>query len=340
MMKIVHPSLLAMLIALGCGGCHRSADTREIEDGGSSDSDSGTDTDTGSGTEDICDEQDIPLTPVPIRLMLLLDRSSSIQGAAWTQAKSAIQGLLDLFDDDAIEFGLDYYPDPTSTSCATWAPVVLDCAPGQQEAIMDELNAVEPVPSTPLYCALDNFNEPGYTPLLTDNAYAHYVVLISDGDDSCTIDCDGGYGSMVTPDLLAGITQQLVEIGTKVIVISFPAPWNAAHLLSIAQNGGTEFTEFLIAEDEASLQAALDSVVNTVYSCVYNVDEPNASANPDWVDFYFDGELVLYVEDCSQGYGWTWHNENHTQVEFCGAACDQLKDGEVDEIVAAFDCYT
>ena len=106
------------------------------------------------------------------------------------------------------------------------------------------------------------------------------------------------------------------------------------------RHGGTEFTDYLIAEDEASLEAALNSIANTVYSCVFDIDEPDASANPDLVNFYFEGEIVYYVDDCSQGDGWTWHNDEHTKVEFCGAACDMLKDGLVDVITATFGCDT
>jgi hypothetical protein len=221
-MKYIIWLAVGILVGLGCSAADKDFDDNPGTDADTdadtdSDSDSDSDTDTTSGS--VCDEQDIPIAHVPIRLMLLQDRSSSMSGPNWTQAKNAIQGLLDTFNDDGIEFGLDYFPDPTSTSCATWAPVVLDTAPGQQEAIMDELNSINPISSTPLYCAIDNFNEPGYAPIFTDNEMEHYLVVVADGEDSCSTDCDGGYGGNVTPALLAGITTQLVDNGTKVIVI-------------------------------------------------------------------------------------------------------------------------
>ena len=335
-----------LLFAIGCSA--RPDHETDDDTGGDSDTDSDSDTDgdsdsdsdSDSDTGSICDEQEIPIEHVPIRLMLLQDRSSSMSGTNWTQAKNAIQSLLDTFDDDGIEFGLDYFPDPASTSCTTSSPVVLDSAPGQQEEIMDALNAISPIYSTPLYCAIDNFNEPDYAPVFTNNELEHYLIVVADGEDSCSMGCDGEPEGYVTPDALAEITQQLVWNGTKVIVIGFLAPWDTAQLQAIAQNGGTEFTDYLIASDEASLEDALNSIATFVYSCVFDVDEPDASANPDKVNFYFDGEVLYYVEDCDAGDGWTWANEEHTQVEFCGEACDLLMNGEVDSITATFGCDT
>jgi hypothetical protein len=334
--------LLVLLTALAVASCWKAQDLGAGGTGTDTDTDidvdSDSDVDTDTGT--ICDEQNIPINYVPIRLMLLQDRSSSMSGTNWIQAKNAIQGLLDTFDGDNIQFGLDYFPDPTSGNCAAASPVVLDCAPGQHDAIMDELDAVNPVVTTPLYCALDNFNDPDYAPVFTGNDLEHYLVLVADGEDSCSTNCEGGIGTTVTPDLLADVTVDLVDAGTNVIVIGFQAPWDAEQLTAIAENGGTEFTEYLIANDGDQLEDALTSIAHIVSSCVFDVDEPNASADPDKVNFYFDGDIIPHVEDCDAGDGWTWHDEDHTQVEFCGDACDDLKDGYVSSITATYGCET
>jgi hypothetical protein len=205
---------------------------------------------------------------------------------------------------------------------------------------MDELDAISPIVSTPLYCAIDNFNDPDYAPVFTGNDLEHYLVVVADGEDSCSTNCDGNIGGDVDPEALAAVTSQLVDSGTYVIVIGFLAPWDAEQLTAIAQNGGTEFTDYLVANDEDSLEDALSSIAHTVSSCVFNLEEPDETADPDLVNFYFDGEIVVHVEDCSSGDGWTWHDEEHTQVEFCGAACDDIKDGHVNVITATYGCAT
>jgi hypothetical protein len=81
-------------------------------------------------------------------------------------------------------------------------------------------------------------------------------------------------------------------------------------------------------------------VAYNYYSCVYYLDHPAAQADPDLVNFYLDGEIVFYVTDCDEGDGWTWYDEDHTQVQFCGDACDQVKNGYVGDIMATFGCDT
>jgi hypothetical protein len=83
---------------------------------------------------------------------------------------------------------------------------------------------------------------------------------------------------------------------------------------------------------------AFDSISSSIVSCIYDVREPSATADPGLVNFYFDGEVVGYDPACTDG--WRWTDDTHLQVEFCGAACEQLEDGEVELIQARFGCAT
>ena len=59
----------------------------------------------------VCDEQDFRVHHELVRVMLLLDQSSSMQGSKWAQATDALTELLqnDAFYD--MHFGLDAFPD-------------------------------------------------------------------------------------------------------------------------------------------------------------------------------------------------------------------------------------
>ena len=98
-------------------------------------------------------------------------------------------------------------------------------------------------------------------------------------------------------------------------------------------------TNFLVADDSASLLDAFDTIAEAVVPCEYDIDDPDASADPDKVNFYFDDEVVPYDEDCAEGIGWTWTDESHTAVEFCNLACDQLL-LDVSMVTAKFGCPT
>jgi hypothetical protein len=50
--------------------------------------------------------------------------------------------------------------------------------------------------------------------------------------------------------------------------------------------------------------------------------------------------VVPYDKDCAKDKGWTWGNDEKTQVIFCKEACDTLKSGVVIEISATYGCNT
>ena len=77
-------------------------------------------------TDDICDEQDFDIHHEIVRLMLLLDQSSSMNGSPWNEATAALTALLENPAFHDMYFGLDAFPDgyPGAWSAcadATWA---------------------------------------------------------------------------------------------------------------------------------------------------------------------------------------------------------------------------
>ena len=329
---------LVAIAALGCGADDRyngngDTDTDTDTDGDSdvdSDSDSDSDTDTDTDTEQVCDEQNIPISN-KTRVLILQDHSSSMAGGNWDIARNAIYSLLSTFADSSLEFGLVTLPDPTISGCYVDAPVVVDCGPDNETTISDALAGMTTVSMTPLYDALHNFVDPDYAPGCTGTTYPQYILLVADGEDSCS--------SMMVSDFVS-LTSLLVEMGIKVIVIGFNAVWDSEQLNAIAANGGTAFTTYLIAENEPELVEALNTIGSAIIDCTWTIEDPVATADPDLVNFYFDDVLIPMDEDCSSGSGWRWANDEHTQVEFCPDSCDQIKNNEVDMITAKFGCDT
>ena len=337
------------VVMLSCGvegdgydgtGTDTDADTDADTDGdtdidsdtdGDSDTDADTDTDTDSDTGDVCDEQDIVISKDPARVLILQDHSSSMAGGNWDIARNAIYSLLTTFADTSLEFGLDTFPDATVSGCFVDAPVVIDCGPDTETDIAAALAGMTTVSMTPLYDALNNFVDPDYAPGCTSTEYNKYILLVADGEDSCS-------APPVTD--FVNLTSLLVELDIKVIVVGFNVVWVADTLNAIAANGGTTFTTYLNASDEPTLTAALNTIGTSIIDCVFTIETPDASANPELVNFYFDDEPLYMDDDCSSGSGWRWANDDHTQVEFCPDSCQQIKDDLVDVITATFGCDT
>ncbi|MCK9463403.1 MAG: VWA domain-containing protein [Proteobacteria bacterium] len=320
--------------ALGCNGVGDDRDdgTSDTDTDTDTDVDTDADSDTDADTESdsFCDELNIPIYNDPARVMLLMDHSSSMAGGNWDIARNAVYDLLTTFAPTSLEFGLDTFPDPTTNGCYVAAPVVVDCGPETEGDIQSSLEGIGTVSMTPLRDALNNFIDPDYAPGCCSTEYNKYIILLADGEDSC--------GGLVSD--LIDVTTTLVSLGIRVIVIGFNVNMSVEQLNAIASNGGTTFTTYLNANDADSLTAAFNTIGTSIISCVFTIGEPDASANPNLVNFYFDDALVYMDEDCSSGSGWRWANDDHTQVEFCPDSCDLLGSGAVDEITATFGCDT
>lgn len=312
--------------------------------------------DTESDTGTYCAEQNFSISLVPPRIMILLDRSSSMNdevtdgnGTKWDQATAAIESIVQTYHDDFL-FGFDAFP--SSGNCDVDGPVLVDVVgdTAQNQAVVDALSSTfANGASTPLYCGMEILGDPSYAPGLNDPGASKYMVVVSDGADLCGEGCCVGFFDplcIATNDEFADLVTGLVDdAGIRVFAISFDAEnVSEGQLNTIASNGGTGQDEFFDATDQASLEAAFDTIAGEVVSCVYALEDPGDAANPDEVNFYFvsgdDEQVVPFDEDCAQGAGWTWTDANHDAVEFCQEACSQLQSGDVDAISARFGCPT
>ncbi|MFO8074270.1 MAG: vWA domain-containing protein [Polyangia bacterium] len=368
-------------MALLLAACEPTAEIgRDDDDDGAADADSDADSDTDgdadadsdadgdADTGTFCDEQDFPISLVPPRLMLLVDFSFSMTDPIdpdalnpqdkWPVARQALIEMVTGYGGQ-LHFGTDIFPDGSgSNKCEVDDPVEYDIQLDSGSAIISYYTSAS-TPNgngTPLYCGMQNFLDPTYAPVFNDPEAPSYLVVVSDGADLCGTGCFycGPFNQSAECDdidvELGELTAQLYdEQGIRTFAIGFGDDAVSAdvaedQLGAIAANGHTDVDQYLDAADEEALYAALDVIAESAVSCTYSIDEPDASADPDNVNFYFEvegaEEVVPYDEDCQEGLGWTWIDEEHTEIEFCEQPCQQLQTGEVTEISAKFGCPT
>jgi len=309
----------------------------------------------------VCDEQDFRVHHELVRLMLLLDQSSSMTGSKWTQATDALRALLqnDAFYD--MHFGLDAFPDGFPGFWSDCGTLCLRCRDDECGTLAQPQVALAPqyVTAPSIIAHMEDPDYPQFctfTPLVNQMAYydtgpgpagapelymddgANYIVVISDGEDEGCFD-----GSPATA--LGEHTRSILEthdIRSFAIGFGSTSGEMAAELNAIASNGGTDHTTFLHAEDGDALAAALESIASTIITCTYVLDDVSPAADPDNVNFYLDGVVVPMDEGCTEdsGSGWHWLDDEHTSVEFCGDRCTAIKEGEVGSISATWGCPT
>ncbi len=334
----------------GLGGTGGDGDADGDADGdGDGDGDVDTESDTLLTGTEVCEEQGLDIIPRPGRLMLLLDMSDSMHDGAPTkleQATGALTGLLTNFQGRGIEFGLDMFPDGSddpngSDRCGVEAPVTIDCAMNNEQAIIEELQKVHKVGATPLYCAINKFTDPLYAPQYSAVDGNNILVVVSDGMDNC------GSGCREASQLISnGAFQDLAESlcadhGIKTVVIGFGADIYPAQLNALAEYGCTQYSEYLPANNQAELQSALEVMAGLAIKCTYIIGKiDNVEVNPDLVNVYFDDEVLLYDTGCSSGTGWRWTSDEHDEIEFCPQACGRIQSGDVSSVTAKFGCKT
>ena len=187
------------------------------------------------------------------------------------------------------------------------------------------------------------------------DGFQKYVLLATDGAPACNPTLDGSTCTcVVTPSncdqpgmnlncLDAADTYtaaaSLYTGGYPVYVIGVGASLDWATVMDeIANQGGT--TAYYEAADTSAFVSTLQTIVGGVVSCEFDIDwdslPPDASLDPNLVNFYGDGGLIPYDENCEDGSGWHWIDSD--TVEFCEDACADLKSGAWETVTATFGC--
>ena len=293
------------------------------------DSDSDNDSDSDSDSDTVCDEQDFNIEIEPARLVILQDFSGSMS-PNWPQITTALTNFLTAWTDMGIEFGLDHFP--VDGSCGVNSTITIEPAAGTETTIINWMNTNNPIGATPLEEAMINYQSFGYATGFPEAGVNSYLVVILDGPPNCASG-DAASFTATTASLLAN------NIKTFAIGFNF----YGAHLDAIAAAGGMpppHDIPFNVA-DSVTLQNAFDDIAQVAFTCIYNVQSPVATADPDNVNLYFDGVVLLRNDGCGgSGEGWQWIGATHTQVEFCPVSCDDITDGVPPSIGAGWGCPT
>ena len=223
-------------------------------------------------------------TPCTLRVFILLDQSGSMGGeegsTKWAQAREALAELMDTATGQPVEFGLGVFP--TGDSCGTAAQLVYPIPEATVENVDDYFTSNSPSGSTPLYEAL-NWHLEDRSANLNDPAYANFILLVSDGSDTCwednciaecgifnvmcIINCENEAEQEVIRLLGESSARLRDEAEIRTFVIGFGSGVSDEELTAIAENGGTVLGDWLSASNVSELSAAFDTVLDEMLEC-------------------------------------------------------------------------
>jgi hypothetical protein len=262
---------------------------------------------------------------------------------------------------DGCDPGVQVFPttlgDPPSyTKSGSLGPVLAD--------LLSRLGTAEQQGGTPTAATLAALR-----PTLTELGPRTHVVLATDGAPNCNeqavcpasscmlnvegqsvsgIECNAEFNCCDADNTGPGMERwcvdgaqlenevsALAELGIPTYVIGMPGAAFYADLLSqLAELGGTAQSgeqAYFSADDPAALADALRAIgTGVAISCTVELER--APEDQGQVNLYFDERLVP-AED-----GWSWVGPQTLQLR--GAACDELKSGEVLELQIVYGCAT
>jgi hypothetical protein len=288
-----------------------------------------------------CGVQKLQATVVPPNMLIVQDRSCSMTGkvagvSKWQIAVDAIKGMTTTFA-GKIRFGLTLFPDLTGNNCAQDAPFLIPVAPNTEAKIQDLLTkalvkADPNFPDGPCVTNIDTAMEQAAAePAFSDTKRKSFAILITDGAQSA---CKLAGGD-------AGTTKIITDMAAKGIgtfVIGFGSGIDAAQMNKFADAGGVPsgdpVAHYYKAEDQASLDAALQTIGKKTLSCTLNLTDPPPDPNGIYVFFNGDSQVAKDVKHVD---GWDYDAAKQ-QVHFYGASCTSLQTGSIDNLDIVFGC--
>ncbi len=332
MILLRSPPTLAVLFSVAFAACHCggsfSSGTNTGSDAGVQPADSGSaDASTSLGDPDAgiqsCGGQLFEATAVQPNVLIDIDWSASMEEEVaggrnkWDIATDAVRVLTTKFD-SRIRFGCMWFPGEGDNCSRGWLAVHVGDNTAAQ--IHKSLMPFAWGENTPLAGSLAMASE---QPELADTTRANYVLLITDGQDTC----DG----QPVP-----VVQSLFDKNIKTFVVGFGSGVDPTSLSQMAISGGTAVPgnpNCYRADDQSSLEAALDLIGQSALGCDFKL----TSTPPDGEKIYVYIDGMLVPRDPAKVNGWQYAPSND-RVTFYGPVCHAVAKNPAAKVTVVYGC--
>lgn len=311
----------SVFAACNCGGSFSSGTGADA--GGPPSADASTSTaDPDAGIQS-CGGQLFEATAVQPNVLINLDWSASMEEEIaggrnkWDIATDAVRALTTQFD-SRIRFGYMWFPGEGDNCSRGWMAVQVGDNTAAQ--IHKSLMPFALGENTPLAGALAMASE---QPALADATRANYVLLITDGQDTCD-----GYP--------VPVVQSMFNNNIKTFVVGFGSGVDPDSLSQMAISGGTAVPgnpNYYRADDQGSLEAALNLIGQSALGCDFKL----TSTPPDGEKIYVYIDGMLVQRDPAKVNGWQYAASND-RVTFYGPVCHAVAKNPSAKVTVVYGC--
>jgi len=273
----------------------------------------------------------------PPEILIVLDRSITIEPARWNEFLSAITAVIGA-NNDSVDWGLYTFPqDGPACGAGTLSSAIdVEIAPLSAVHVVAHMVASGTGASgTPIAAAIDTA---AAHMLARTTQNPRFLMLVTDGAPTCAGTADPLTADRIQAqaDAVAAITRaDVAGVPTLVLAPSSTAGEDAEALNALAEAGryphappGPKFTTEVTAREWIQ-PARPDS------SCIYGFGHAKP-AGAEVVAVTFNGEVI--PRDRSHMSGWDYTDANMTAVSLYGSWCDRVKASRSWNITFYFGC--
>jgi hypothetical protein len=284
--------------------------------------------------DNVCGVQDFDRQPKPAEVLLVLDRSGSMENeldsgeTRWEAVVPTLVGAIEATT-AGIWWGLKTYPELDDTEqCAPESIVPTIHVPIAEMSggtVVTAIEATTPLgDGTPtgdaIRFALDHLRERA---MLSDNP--KFLLLATDGEPNCPDDDDDEDAPDAVDYTVDAIAEALAEgFPTFVVGVDTSEDGAVENLNAMAEAGGRPRAgdpKFYLASTQEEIEMALQEITGEIASCVFDLDPPPPVLENIAVDF----NGMRADRDPSRENGWEYTNDDHSQLEVYGTWCDRIK---------------
>jgi hypothetical protein len=303
---------------------------------------------TNPGVGAACGTKTFGLQKVPPDLMIVLDKSGSMDDlpdgtncnrrsmancatdAKWPLMTAAINQVV-MQTQDSIRWGLKYFPDQFLDQCGVVAAPEVPIAPMNAAAIARSILLTRPNGGTPTRAAVAAAS---LNAAMLMDPNPKFLLLATDGQPNCAP--NGGSGS----DDAAGAIQAVKDsamMGIPVFVVGIGSvPDAQTTLTAMAEAGGRPQAadpKYYPVANTAELVSVLGTIGGMIGSCSFGL----GAVPPDPTNIAVTSNGNKIPKDTGHTNGWDY-GTGQTSVQLFGMWCDDAKAGKLTDVKAIFGC--
>ena len=309
----------------------------------------------GGGTDRTCGIYQFNPTPKNADILLVLDRSESMEDPLVSDpTMDKWQILVPTLDsvvtatDSSVLWGMKSFPEGSVSSCAAGsvtASVDQPIAAMNATAVTGAINTTTPKGNgTPTGDAINAAVT--YLRSLSDTN-PKYIVLATDGQPSCAATPSGESTSAAKPYAVNAVMAAKTA-GFPTFVIGVATSSSDTSTLNLMADAGGEVPagasnplapHFYLASDMATLEAALDSITGQISSCLFPLATPPPVPNdPTKLGVYLGPDLHKIPYDPNMLDGWAYTDTNDSAVEVFGSWCTMIQTAGAGAVQIKYGC--